>query len=95
MEQTVDIIGPNLPQGANPTGGAFVIHRHGCRDANRLIAHPWVGPHGYWTVDATSKTDIAAGHIYADHIDEGSMTVEDALNDCHFCPCVTLPEVDA
>ncbi len=87
----VAIIGPNLPRGANPTGGAFVIHRHGCRDATRLINHPFVGEHGYWTIEATAKENIAYA-IYSDHIEhDQSMDLADAVQDCHFCPCVDLP----
>jgi hypothetical protein len=87
--QSITIIGPNLPRGANPTGGSFVAHREGCRDAARLMKHPSLRGEYEWIVKAATYEDVAE-EIYHCHIEEESTTLDEAVNDIHFCPCCAL-----
>jgi hypothetical protein len=60
------------------------VHKAGCADTTRR------GKRVHWTFDAATLTE-AAEEVASDFLDEGSMTIEDALADIHFAPCVTLP----
>lgn len=80
----VAIYGPNLPSAMQRVAG-FHIHAADCGDCAKLDRDPLI--EDAWHIDATDRRDVA-GEIYADHIDEGSMTLDDALGDCHFCPCL-------
>ncbi len=86
--QRVTIIGPNLPR-ADEAKGTFHVHAEGCSDGIRLQHRAEPG----WTIDASSRERCALS-VYADHIDEGSMDLADALADLYFAPCVTLPTSD-
>ena len=65
------------------------VHKTGCRDIKRKSyrdAHS-----GQWTEDHDSLTS-AAESFASDFINEGSMTIDDALAAIYFYPCVTLPK---
>ena len=64
------------------------VHKTGCRDIRRNIHRD--SHEGMWTEDHDSLTS-AAESFASDFIDEGSMTIEDALSAIYFYPCVTLP----
>lgn len=67
----------------------LAVHKAGCADLRRI--HPMSEDRRYpWMEDHESLTE-AAESIASDFIAEGSMTVEEALNEIHFFPCVTLP----
>lgn len=54
------------------------VHAAGCRD---------IRGRGHWTFAATALED-AAYEVASDFIDEGSMTLADAIDVIHFAPCV-------
>ena len=66
-------------------------HKTGCQHLNRNPQHKHNVRHGIaWTEDHETLRS-AAESFASDFIDEGSMTVEDALSSIHFAPCVKLP----
>jgi hypothetical protein len=87
MSKQITIIGPNLPHTATPFGQAFIAHAAGCRDIALTVRR--FNADDPWTVDADTHEDVALA-IYECHIEEESMTIEDAVNDIHFCPCCGL-----
>lgn len=77
-----------LIEGGRQQSHWMEVHRTGCKD---LAKHRGSDPHNLrWVEDHDSLTD-AAESFASDFIAEGSMTVETALRDVHFAPCVTLP----
>lgn len=63
------------------------VHRTGCQHLNR---RPLRYQDQSWTEDHESLS-AAAESFACDFIAEGSMTPEEALDEVHFAPCVTLP----
>lgn len=78
----VTIHGPNLH---DQSKGDFRVHTEACRDNQKEIRYN--GSEGPWTIDADSEQDVAEA-LYADHIAEGSTTLEGALGSIYFAPCV-------
>lgn len=84
----LSILDPNLAQ-----PHWMEAHKAGCADLKKRTKHGEVRGTGAWGFEAASLTE-AAEEIAADFIEEGSMTVEDALASIHFAPCVALPLTD-
>lgn len=86
--QTVTIFGPNLNDDRK---GTFHVHAQDCADCRKYGPGTKFGgdDHG-WTLRVDSRDEVGAD-IDDGHIAEGSMTIEDAVADCYFAPCVTLP----
>jgi len=75
----------------NGRGAELRVHRAGCADAVREARKATSS----YTTEAASKRE-AAEDFYADFIDEGSMTAEDALGYTDFLPCTDgLPDGEA
>lgn len=64
--------------------GNFRIHAAGCRDIGRESYQ------NRWNIKGAESCAEVAADAYSDFIPE-EMTVEDALGNCSFAPCVTLP----
>jgi hypothetical protein len=74
------IFGANL---RDQSKGAFVVHAADCADCaklHKLNEHCVIEDH-------TSHESVSRS-IWADMIDEGSMTAADGLGEIHFAPCV-------
>lgn len=91
MTMRVAIYGPNLPNSMQRKGG-FHVHASNCADCAKLDKHPSVDER--WDIDVSSVAEIGE-EIYADHIAEGSMTLDDAVSDLYLYPCVNLPKESA
>ena len=76
----LSIFGANLH---DQSKGQFEVHRHDCGHCARLRK---LGENET-VLDYPSQHAVAAD-LYADMIDEGSMTVSDAMLDVHFAPCL-------
>lgn len=78
------LIDCNSPKAQNEAW--MVVHATGCADIRRY------GPGNQnCTLDASTVTEAAAD-LASDFIAEGSMTLDQALDDIHFAPCVKLPK---
>jgi hypothetical protein len=88
METTrsLTVLDPNF------TGAHWMeVHAEGCADLRRKIWRGYLKGDGAWTIAVSSLTE-AAQSIAGDFIAEGSMTVEDAIDEhIHFANCVHLP----
>jgi len=90
----VTVIGPNLMT-KDAERGEMHVHAAGCRDIARTEKRNQLGKsYSHDLIGAASKEQVA-DWIYCDHIDEGSMTLDDAMDQLYFAPCVKLPLVDA
>ena len=79
----VTICGPNL---RDQSKGQFHVHAEGCADLRRGAIREPEYRHG-WTIDATSREQVA-DEVYADIIDENpGTTAGDYVSDFHFFPC--------
>lgn len=87
MSESVTILGPNLPRipETQAHGETFHVHATGCADIRRYGQHERSGI--AWTTAVDSFAQLARD-VYADQIDEGSMTVDDAMSDIWLAPCV-------
>ena len=87
MPQDLTIIGPNIdPHMVGRHGETFHVHATGCADVARYGGT--VDQRGRaWTFSPPSFAELAR-HIYDDQIEEGSMTVDDAMADIWLAPCV-------
>src|SRR5882724_2165441 len=77
----------------SPNGHWLEVHRGGCADLNKAKYRRCQGADGgrwAWIEDHDTLTS-AAESFASDFIDEGSMTLADALNEIYFAPCVTIP----
>lgn len=77
----LNIYGPNL---RDQSKGTFVVHAADCKDCGKLR-----GENRYSNEFGTIQE--AARAMYSDQINEGPTTIEDAVQDMHFAPCVTIP----
>lgn len=76
---------------ASMNGGHWMeAHRAGCGHLTRKARGGGRLGDGSFEIEAATLT-AAAENIAGDFIDEGSMTVADALREIHFAPCVDLP----
>jgi hypothetical protein len=76
----------------NDTPNWMEVHKAGCQHLTRGRGRS--KGENAWTLEAGSLTE-AATEIAHDFIAEGSMTVEEAVENIHWAPCVKLPEDDA
>lgn len=81
MTQKLTIFGANL---LDQSKGQFVAHSADCKDCSKF--HPM---EHRWTKEYASKIHVSAD-IWADMIQEGSMTAAEGLSEIHFSPCVKL-----
>lgn len=78
MKLKLTIFGANLE---DQSKGQFVVHTSECKDCKKLARETQD------KVEFASELEVAA-YIYADMINEGSMTAADGLGEIHFAPCV-------
>lgn len=74
---------------SDPAGHWLSVHKAGCADLKKRGGN-WDDGEFAWVEEHDSITD-AAESIASDFIQEGSMTLADAVAAIHFYPCVTLP----
>ena len=77
----VTIHGPNLN---DQTKGTFHVHTADCRDNAKEVR---VNGSRYPVTVGVETVEDAVEVMYADHIKQGEMTVEDGVADFHFAPC--------
>lgn len=73
------IFGANL---RDQSKGAFVVHAADCADCKKLEK---IGEN--FCVENHESAESVSRSIWADMINEGSMTVADGLSEIHFAPC--------
>jgi hypothetical protein len=83
--QSVTIFGPNL---RDQSKGQFIVHDYNCNDCGKLRHEISQN-----VMDAKSMQSIAESW-YLDQINEGSCSMDDAINNMHFAPCVKLSRND-
>ena len=74
----------------NSTNFWMEAHKAGCADLKKRDRFGMPKGRGAWTMEADTLTE-AAEVIAGDFLEEGSMSVEEALGHIHFAPCVDLP----
>lgn len=79
------VLDPNLSQ-----AHWLEVHADGCADLRKRARHSHQQRgEGAFTIEADTLSEAAA-KAASDFIAEGSMTLESALKEIHFAPCVKL-----
>jgi len=73
------IFGANL---RDQSKGQFVVHAADCADCQKLEKL-----REHFCVEEHATALSVSASIWADMINEGSMTADDGLNEIHFAPC--------